>query len=98
MTWLDSRLRYRADRPPDNIATGDEVVTLESWRIPVTVGGEPRTLTGRVEWVPSGALAGMVRRTPASHSFPWVPVGLGAAAMMAALGGLLLRRRLRVTR
>jgi hypothetical protein len=89
MIWLDSRLRYPADRPPDTVATGHQVVELQRWTIPLTVDGEPRILTGSIEWIPSTAVPG----TAPTSGIPWITVGLGiaAAALLATL--IALRRR-----
>ncbi|MGH3902929.1 MAG: hypothetical protein ACRDTE_01825 [Pseudonocardiaceae bacterium] len=91
VTWLDSRLRYRTDRPPDGVAAGNQIVELDRWRIPVDIDGEQRTLTGSIEWVPSAAAAS---RTAPASAVPWATVGLGvgAVALLATLIGLLLRR------
>lgn len=91
VTWLDSRLRYSADQPPDNVATSDEVVQVGRWSIPMTVDGEQRTLDGTLEWVPSPAAAVMARTQAPGAGFPWATVGLGlgAATLLAALGVLL---------
>ncbi len=93
-TWLDSRLRYQADRPPDDVATGDEVVELTRWSIPVTVDGQQRELSGSVQWVPAAVAAGTVGGDAGSA---WVTVGLGVGAviLVLALGGLVLRFRAR---
>jgi hypothetical protein len=98
VTWLDSRLRYPADRPPDDVAAGEDVVPLGRWSIPMTVDGAQRTLTGGIEWVPSAVAAAMAH-TPTSD-FPWARLALGASlvALLAALGGLLRRSRLRAAR
>ncbi len=94
VTWLDSRLRYRADRPPDDVAADNQVVELARWRIPVTIDGEQRTLTGGVEWIPAAAVASIVRAPAPDSGFPWITVALGAvAALLVALIGLLLRTR-----
>ncbi|HEY2766009.1 MAG TPA: hypothetical protein VGJ13_18665 [Pseudonocardiaceae bacterium] len=95
VTWLDSRLRYRADLPPDDVAAGHQVAALDRWSIPVTVDGQRRALRGTVEWVPS-ELAAPDR--PSGSGSPWTTAGLGAgaAALLAALGVLLLRTRKRM--
>lgn len=96
-TWLDVRLRYRADRPPQHVtnsaADRGRAVELDRWRIPLTVDGEARTLTGGVEWVPAAAVAA-VSRAPDS-GIPWGTAALGAAtaALLAALAGLWWRIR-----
>ncbi|MGH3915612.1 MAG: hypothetical protein ACRDTC_19730 [Pseudonocardiaceae bacterium] len=93
VTWLDSRLRYHADRPPDGVEAAGAVMELGRWNIPVTIDGQARLLTGAVEWVPTAAAATMVRTDAPGTGFPWATVGLGvgAAALLVALGALLLR-------
>ncbi len=95
--WLDSRLQYRADRPPDDVATGDEVVELTRWSVPVTVDGQQRELSGSIRWVPA-AVAAVAAGGDAG--FPWVTAGLGIGALVLvlALGGLALRSRARAVR
>lgn len=91
-SWLDSRLKYRADRPPDDVATGDEVVELTRWTIPVTVDGEARELSGSVGWVPDAAAVAALGGS-ADAGVPWVNLGFGVAAvvLVTALAGLAFR-------
>lgn len=94
-TWVDSRLRYRADRPPDEVVESGEIAQLARWSIPVTVEGQRRTLSGTIEWIPSAEAAAMIGAQRPDSGFPWVTAGLGvgALALLAAVAGLVLRSR-----
>ncbi len=96
-TWVDSRLSYRADRPPDDVVESAEITQLGRWSIPVTVDGQQRTLSGAIEWIPSAEAAALVGAQRPDSGFPWAmaALGVGALALLAAVGGLALRSRQR---
>jgi hypothetical protein len=98
-TWVDSRLSYRADRPPDSILESGEITQLARWDVPVTVDGRQRALSGTIEWVPSAHAAAMAGAQRVGSGFPWTTAGLGVGALtlLAAVGGLALRSRRRAT-
>ncbi|MCA1713042.1 MAG: hypothetical protein LC789_15935 [Actinobacteria bacterium] len=89
-TWLDVRLRYPSEDPPDKALQADAPTEVSQWRIPVTVGGTATALTGAVRWVPDPALR--AERPAASSSRTPVLLGVGAFLLLAA-GRLLLRLR-----
>lgn len=94
-TWLDNRLKYRADRPPADVETGDDTVELDRWTIPVTVDGAQEELSGAITWVPSSAAADFVGAGD-EDGFPWTTVGLGVGVVaLVAVLGLALRARRR---
>lgn len=99
VSWIDSRLRYSADRPPGEVEGGDEPVELARWTIPVLVDGEQRLLSGAVRWVPSAVLEAMLGRDdPQEDSgYPWATVGLAALAsvLLLGVGALAVRTRMR---
>lgn len=89
LTWLDRRLRYPDDRPPDDVLRRGEPAVVQRWAVPVELDGVRTELTGQVRWVPDPAL----RAEPADDRSP---VLLGGAAVLAAVvAGLALRHRLR---
>lgn len=94
-TWLDARLRYPQDLPPDDALTADGPTVVDQWEVPVE--GLPGTpaLTGQVRWEPeAGALA--ARRAAAdSGGRVLLPVALGVASVLAVGGVVLAARRRR---
>ena len=84
-SWLDSRLRYPHDLPPErDLAT---TTVVRSWRVPVTVAGVAGAIEGTVTWRPR-----VVPRTdrPAGGRWPWVA---GAAGVVLVLSATALARR-----
>lgn len=94
-TWLDARLRYPAELPPQPALTADGPTRLQGWALPVAVDGVPGALTGAISWVPEPAAAERVsgqRREVAvpADRLPYV-LALGAGALLSTV--LVLRRR-----
>lgn len=95
-TWLDARLRYPDDLPPQPALTADGPTRLRTWEVPAVVDGTATRLTGAVSWVPEASAAASVRGEPEeAEGRSRLPYALGLAVL--ALGGavLLLRRRRR---
>jgi hypothetical protein len=68
--WLDTRLQYAADRPPEVVERAGQRADLGRWRIPMTVDGASAPLEGTVSWLPAEARAG----TSGGGSSPVLPV------------------------
>lgn len=93
LTWLDSRLRWSSEAPPDAALRSDEVTVLGRWEVPVQVDGRRTALTGEIRWVPSSA--SLVER-PGRRAWP---LALGGVVVAGALAGavLVVRRAARRT-
>ncbi len=95
-TWLDTRLRYPADLPPQEVLGADGPTVVKEWVVPVELDGRPATLTGDVTWVPEAVAAAMVGGTadePAGDSSSWLVPVLGAGALLVLAVGVLAVRR-----
>lgn len=94
-TWLDARLRYPDDLPPEPALSADGPTRLQTWEVPAEVDGRPAPLTGAVSWVPEASAAAQVGgAVEGAEGRDRLPYAL-AALVVGALGGavLLLRRR-----
>ena len=93
-TWLDTRLRYPADLPPQPALGADGPTRLQTWELPAEVDGRPAPLTGAISWVPEASAAASVRGEQAEAAGrSRLPYALGTAAVVLAAAVLLLRRR-----
>lgn len=82
-TWLDTRLRFPAEDPPEQFAGAEQPVDVARWEVPVIVDGAPLALTGAIRWIPNGRAA----------DSPWTLAAvIGGVLLLLAGGGLLLRR------
>jgi hypothetical protein len=81
-SWLDSRLRYPADVPPEDVVGHRTVV--QRWAVPVVVDGVRSAITGTVTWVPRAEAFSTARR--AGHDRLWllVLVPLGVTLLLRA--------------
>lgn len=93
-TWLDARLRYPADLPPEPALRADGPTRLERWEVPVRVGGQALALSGAISWVPEASAAQQVsgRGGPEPERSLLLPL-LGGALLVLAGAVLGLRRR-----
>lgn len=91
--WIDPRLFYGAQQPPQSVLDSHRVSTLGRWAVPLRVDGRALRLTGTLLWDPA---AGGPRPAGASTVHPGVVV---AGVLLAGLGVLVvLRRRTRSRR
>jgi hypothetical protein len=92
-TWLDVRLRYRDDLPPDDALRADGPVVVDRWEVPVEgLEGVP-ALTGEVRWVPEqGALEARDEAGSLGGRVPGAAL-LAGAGLAVVLAVLLVRRR-----
>jgi hypothetical protein len=97
-TWLDARLRYPEDLPPDDVLRRGEPVVLQRWSVPVEVDGAPAALTGEVRWVPDPAGQAAAGATGADGAGAPAAAWLLAAAVGALVGAVVLLRRRAVRR
>lgn len=96
-SWLDPRLRYPSDEPGRDVLARTSPTVLTRWTVPLVVDGAPADLGGTVSWVPRRtALAelGVRSRSSGGSRTGWLVTAAGAA-VVAALGALVLRRRRR---
>lgn len=95
-TWLDARLRYPEDLPPESVLRASEPTVLSRWEVPITLAGGPAVLTGEVSWVPEPNAAALVA-APREVQQPGpsvLPLVLGGVALMVLAGVVVgLRRR-----
>ena len=94
-TWLDTRLRYPDELPPDEALRADGPTRLEQWTVPMRVGARPLALTGTISWVPEADAAARVGGAPVTPpgDRPLWPYVLGAGAVLGLVGTALLVRR-----
>lgn len=86
-TWLDTRLRFPAEDPPERFADAVDPVEVARWEVPVIVDGTPQVLSGAIRWMPNGRATGS----------PWTTVGIvGGVLLLVAGGGVLLLRNRRL--
>jgi hypothetical protein len=90
-TWLDARLRYPADLPPEPALRAAGPTRLEQWRVPVQVAGRPAALTGAISWVPEAAAAAQVSGTADEGRSLLLPL-LGGGALVVLLGAVVALR------
>lgn len=94
-TWLDVRLRYPRDLPPEQVLRASGPTVVQDWTVPVEVGGRPSSLTGQITWVPEASAAAADAGAADDGGVPLLPLvlGVGAAAVVAVAVGLIRRRR-----
>lgn len=101
-TWLDTRLRYPQDLPPEQALRRAEPTVVQTWAVPVLLGGAGTTsaLTGDVTWVPEASAAervgGSAREGDEGPAL--LPYALAGAGLLLVAGGLAARRRSRAQR
>ncbi|MFP5370400.1 MAG: hypothetical protein ACLGI3_06590, partial [Actinomycetes bacterium] len=88
-TWLDARLRYPRDLPPDDVLRRGQEIVVQRWSVPVEVDGAPAALAGVVRWVPEPSLRAAA--TDSGGLPGWWPVVPALALLAAAV--LVVRRR-----
>jgi hypothetical protein len=82
--WLDPRLRYPADLPPEQALASTTPTVVQHWTVPLTYDGEAASLTGDVVWVPRALATKALRgQAPAKHATPvfWIAGGGLALAL-----------------
>lgn len=89
-TWLDARLRYPDELPPDDVLAAAEPAVVERWEVPVQ--GAP-ALTGQVRWEPEAASAAAREQQEAGVSH--LPAVLGVGALLTLGGAVVALRRRR---
>jgi len=90
-TWLDARLGYPDDLPPEPVLRAATTTVLQQWGVPVQLAGEPAQLTGAVSWVPTATAASAPAADEGTGAL--LPVGLGLAALAVLAAAVLVRRR-----
>jgi hypothetical protein len=98
--WHDHRIHWMslAVPPPVQDNPGEEVVVIDGWEVPFTVGGETLAITGDLRWVPGpspwpwlgGALLVLLPVLAALRTQPvsedrWPGLARPAAAVLGAL-------------
>jgi hypothetical protein len=91
LSWLDPRLRYPSEAPPEDALRRDEPTTVGRWEVPVEVEGRRTALRGEIRWIPSGASTAR----PEEQRVGLLVVGGLLAAGVLAAGVLLVRRAAR---
>jgi len=100
-SWLDTRLRYPDDLPPEPALRAVTPTVLQQWAVPVRLAGGSAELTGAVSWVPAAAAADAAVGGPgapddavaAGDAGPLIPVGIGLAALTVLVAAVVVRRR-----
>lgn len=94
-TWLDARLRYPQDAPPQDVLRAQEPVVLSTWEVPARLDGQPVELQGEVRWVPTAAGEPVGAEPGPAGGRAVLPLALGAGALLALAGALAGLRRAR---
>lgn len=92
-TWLDSRLRYPADLPPEEVLRADGPTRIEQWEVPVELAGRGAALTGGISWVPEADAAARVGGEVTDEAANRLPYVLGALAVLVLVCAVLVVRR-----
>ncbi|GAA0630723.1 hypothetical protein GCM10009547_38190 [Sporichthya brevicatena] len=95
--WLEPRLQYSADRPPEVVERAGRPAELGRWEVPLTVDGAAAPLTGTLTWIPANADLAALGGGGDSGGVPWVPVLVCGAVVLGA-GGLVAVSRGRARR
>lgn len=92
-TWLDARLRYPQDLPPDPVLRASTPTVVQDWTVPVQLAGAEAAFSGQITWVPEAG-AGPVTQEDGSADRHLLPYALAAgAALVLSAAVLVLRRR-----
>lgn len=94
-TWLDARLRYPRDAPPDDVLRADEPSVLSDWAVPAVLDGQPVELSGEVRWVPTSAGDPAMGPQPPAGGPRVLPLALGLGALLVVGGAAVALRRSR---
>jgi hypothetical protein len=91
-SWLDPRLRYPRDVPPEDVVGRTSVV--QRWAVPVLLDGARTEVSGTVTWVPrADALRALRPAQPSGvRHRGWLLLGV-VAALLGGLGAVLVIRR-----
>lgn len=83
--WHDDRIKWRRTAVPPQVTDESKETKVLDWRVPIRVGAQAGTIDGTLFWIGEPG---------SSDGFPVAAaVSLGAAALIAALAVLLVRRR-----
>lgn len=93
-SWLDARLRYPADLPPEAVLRRSTASVVSRWRVPVSVDGGPGALEGTVTWVPRAVAVAQISQ-PHDSGLPRWAVPLTGGVLVVGAGAVLVRRRRR---
>jgi LPXTG-motif cell wall-anchored protein len=80
--WHDHRIHYMARGTPPALEDTSRRTRVFDWKVPLRVGTRPGAITGTLWWQP-----------PSGGSHAGAFVALGAVALLALLGVMVLRRR-----
>ncbi len=92
--WLESRVRYAPEQPPEDVLRRERPVRLAGWAIPIASGGRRVELRGATNWLPTGP-SGVPERS-AARDGAGAPLWLAGALLVIALtaaGAWRLRHR-----
>lgn len=91
ITWVDPRLRWADQLPPDSALASDVPVVLRRWSVPVTVDGRPAALAGTVSWQPDPARHGeakaAARHAAAAAAAAAAPTGSSSSHRTLIIAG-----------
>lgn len=92
-SWLDPRLRYPRDVPPDDVVGRRAVV--QRWSVPVVLDGVRTEIAGTVTWVPRVEGLRALQRAHGARDARagWLVLGVVAAVLGVLVGIVVIRRR-----
>ncbi|MGQ0631007.1 MAG: hypothetical protein ACT4P1_08180 [Sporichthyaceae bacterium] len=88
--WLDTRLQYSADRPPEVVERRGEIAALGRWEIPTRVDGKAAPLRGAITWLPLGTDLAALRD---DSGLPVPAMTIAGLALVGAGTVLVIARR-----
>jgi hypothetical protein len=97
-SWLDPRLRYPRDVPPEDVVGRRSVV--QRWAVPVLLDGVRTEVTGTVTWVPRADALRALRPAHEGRTshLGWLVLGVVAALLGGLTTVVVIRRRPAVRR
>jgi hypothetical protein len=97
LTWLDQRLKFPADLPPERFVHASAPAVVGSWSVPLALDTGQQRLHGTITWQPAPGAAAQAAQVAAganssSSGWRYALLGLGVAAFVLLSGWWRFRR------